>query len=1037
MKTFKLYLFTASFLLIGTFVNAQHYWAGLNSDDWTDPGNWTDGAGNVKSAAPTSSDNVIFDGSILELANPVCIVYYNVNANNISIQNNFPGFIAIASSGALTCSGFSINSFLGQIYTESGSVFSINGAFTNSTTTDMQIEGEFYARSFSSSSGNVDATTCPKFMVGNAAYSGSGAFNISGCNFEAPSDSLIIYIGSGQFSNKTSGTFSANNGTVKFAFSTALKTFPSGFTGANSFHNLVIEQTSNTNRTLNIAGDININGNFTIITPNTSGGIITLNPTGTRTISVSGDIVNNQNLSTGSYSPSSNLTLLLNGSSTQQIIGNTLNTVGGRLPNITINQQPGGTVTFLNRINLAGNLTINSNGAITKNTSTLSFVGNATCTLSGTTTNNLDLYDLVVDKNGGTLTVGTFGGSRIGVENTLTVSVGTFNTGGKIVLQSTATKTAQLAAVGGTISGNMTVQRFIPAKTSRRWRFLAAPITAASGVSIRNGWQSQIFITGAGTGSGPVGTANYNSNGFDWTASNTPSIYTYNENQNKDFNTRWESPATTTGVNLTAGTGYRVFIRGDRSNTAVLSGGLSTQAAVTLAVTGQVKVDTLYAPITCSNGCTSDDGWNLIGNPYPATIDWNTIQSDNSGVINNTYTTFDPNSGASGAYVSWNGTTGDAGRYISSGQAFWVKSTSASANLTFTESHKAITQVGSNRFKSGSLTNHMVITLSGNGFNNKAFVHQNTTGAYGKDNYDAFKFGYGSYQIATFEPGNNTKYDINNLPLYGTKTTDTVEVEVNVPATAANYQLSFADVNTFNSNLKVYLQDKMLNTLQDLSTANTYSFATNGTAGSTGNRFRVLITNQANPLPVVFTALEAKLNNNATDLTWSTLSEKNNAKFIVERSTDMVNFIEIGLVKAVGNSNVKNTYTFTDVKPESYTTNYYRIKQVDFDGKFAYSNIASITTDIKGNGVNNTDEVTTTAKVFPVPTKDVLNIEQLDGTTLTYSIVDVFGSEVLTGTTEITENGSSINVSTLANGIYFLVAKTDNGMATKTRFIVE
>ena len=151
----------------------------------------------------------------------------------------------------------------------------------------------------------------------------------------------------------------------------------------------------------------------------------------------------------------------------------------------------------------------------------------------------------------------------------------------------------------------------------------------------------------------------------------------------------------------------------------------------------------------------------------------------------------------------------------------------------------------------------------------------------------------------------------------------------------------------------------------------------------------------------------------------------------------MVNFIEIGLVKAVGNSNVKNTYTFTDVKPESYTTNYYRIKQVDFDGKFAYSNIASITTDIKGNGVNNTDELTTTAKVFPVPTKDVLNIEQLDGTTLTYSIVDVFGSEVLTGTTEITDNGSSINVSTLANGIYFLVAKTDNGMATKTRFIVE
>jgi hypothetical protein len=199
----------------------------------------------------------------------------------------------------------------------------------------------------------------------------------------------------------------------------------------------------------------------------------------------------------------------------------------------------------------------------------------------------------------------------------------------------------------------------------------------------------------------------------------------------------------------------------------------------------------------------------------------------------------------------------------------------------------------------------------------------------------------------------------------------------------------------------------------------------------------VLITNQTNPLPVVFTALEANLNNNTTDLKWSTLSEKNNAKFIIERSTDMVNFIEIGIVKAVGNSNVKNTYTFNDAKPEAYATNYYRIKQVDFDGKFAYTNIASITTDVIGKGVNNSDEVTVSAKVFPVPTKDVLNIEQLDGTTLNYSIIDVFGSEVLSGLTEITENGSSINVTTLANGIYFLVAKTDSGQATKTRFIVE
>jgi hypothetical protein len=600
-----------------------------------------------------------------------------------------------------------------------------------------------------------------------------------------------------------------------------------------------------------------------------------------------------------------------------------------------------------------------------------------------------------------------------------------------VTLLSTSSNTAQVGnSTGGTYTGSANIQRYIPS-IGRRWRFLAAPVT--SGSSVANSWRNTMFITGSGTGTGPVALSNLNSNGFDWTLAGSPTIYTYNENQVADFNSRWVALPSASST-LNRGIGYRVFVRGDRSDVGRLNGSVTTQNEVTLTANGGIPHGTLNIPITCSNGCGTDDGWNLIGNPYPATLDWNTFQTTNSSLISGVYTVLNP---SSNAYESWNGTTGSAGRYISSGQAFWVKSSTSSANLDFSESHKATSENGGNKFKTSSLMNHLMITLSGNGFSNKAFIHQNASGLYGPDNFDALKFGYGNFQIATFEPGTNRKLDINNLPIFGAKTTDTIEVEVNVSAAASNYQLSFADVNTFNSNLKVYLQDKLLNTLQDLSAANTYSFATNGTAASTGNRFRVLITNQSNPLPVVFTALEAQLNNNTTDLKWSTLSEKNNAKFIIERSIDMVNFTEIGLVKSVGNSNIRNNYNFKDFKPEAFATNYYRIKQIDFDGKFAYSNIASITTDVKGNGVNKADEVTTTAKVFPVPTKDVLNIEQLDGTTLSYKIVDVFGSEVLSGSTEITENGSSINVSSLINGIYFLVAKTDNGQSTKTRFIVE
>ncbi len=720
----------------------------------------------------------------------------------------------------------------------------------------------------------------------------------------------------------------------------------------------------------------------------------------------------------------------------------TINNASGVTLNNNWTLSSGRTLTFTTGKLSISNRTFTLNGSVSGMSAANSITGGSTSTItiggSGSTgtlffdqtadgTTNV-IRQLTLNRSGGSATIG----NKLIIPEVLTVTSGTFNTGDFLTLRSTASLTAQVATVTGTISGQANIERFIPS-IARRWRFLSAPVS--SGASIANSWRNGMFITGTGTGFGPVGLANYNSNGFDWTAANSASIYTYNENQALDFNSRWVA-VTLAATTLNRGVGYRVFIRGDRSNAGRLDGSVTTQNEVTITAVGAIPQGAINVPITCSNGCTADDGWNLVGNPYPATVDWNTLQSSNSSKVTGSYTVINP---ATNAYESWNGTTGDATRYISSGQSFWVKSLLSSTNLSFAESHKDIAQAGGSKFKSSGLTNHLKITLSGNGFYNNAFIHQNTTGAYGKDNYDAVKFGYGNYQIATFEPSTGTRMDINNLPVYGAKVTDTIEVEVNVPVAAANYQLDFNDPSSFTSNLKVYLQDKFLNTIQDLNLANTYSFATNGTAGSTGNRFRILITDQTTPLPVVFTALEAKLNsNNGTDLKWSTMSEKNNAKFIIERSVDMKSFVEIGLVKAVGNSNVRNNYTYTDLKPAAYTTNYYRIKQVDLDGKFTYSNIASITTDIKGNGNINTIETTTNAvKVYPIPTRDVLNISMVDGDDLTYSIVDVFGSEVKKGASEVIETASSINVSELSSGIYFIVVKSSNGTLTKTKFIVE
>lgn len=85
-----------------------------------------------------------------------------------------------------------------------------------------------------------------------------------------------------------------------------------------------------------------------------------------------------------------------------------------------------------------------------------------------------------------------------------------------------------------------------------------------------------------------------------------------------------------------------------------------------------------------------------------------------------------------------------------------------------------------------------------------------------------------------------------------------------------------------------------------------------------------------------FTASAGK--NGSVDLNWQTITELNNKGFEVERSTDGVNFTKIGWIEGVGTTNSATNYAFNDNLPNN-GMNYYRLKQVDFDGKFKYSNV--------------------------------------------------------------------------------------------------
>jgi hypothetical protein len=94
-------------------------------------------------------------------------------------------------------------------------------------------------------------------------------------------------------------------------------------------------------------------------------------------------------------------------------------------------------------------------------------------------------------------------------------------------------------------------------------------------------------------------------------------------------------------------------------------------------------------------------------------------------------------------------------------------------------------------------------------------------------------------------------------------------------------------------------------------------------------------------LPISISSFTAAVNNNQVTLKWKTASENNNKGFEIQRSQDGVNWTVLGFVSGNGNSSVARMYQFIDPNPVSGVA-YYRLRQVDLDGKFNYSTTASV-----------------------------------------------------------------------------------------------
>ena len=97
----------------------------------------------------------------------------------------------------------------------------------------------------------------------------------------------------------------------------------------------------------------------------------------------------------------------------------------------------------------------------------------------------------------------------------------------------------------------------------------------------------------------------------------------------------------------------------------------------------------------------------------------------------------------------------------------------------------------------------------------------------------------------------------------------------------------------------------------------------------------------ATVIPVELVSFVAKPTSNGVEINWETASETNNKGFEVQRSYDQTNFEQIGFVAGKGTSTARNIYSFVD-RSASNNVVYYRLKQVDYDGTFAFSQVINV-----------------------------------------------------------------------------------------------
>ncbi|MBX2959484.1 MAG: T9SS type A sorting domain-containing protein [Flavobacteriales bacterium] len=525
--------------------------------------------------------------------------------------------------------------------------------------------------------------------------------------------------------------------------------------------------------------------------------------------------------------------------------------------NLTID----GSLSFNSTDTLFLNQNITNNGTVNFGTATLAFTSTIDPQLFDGNFNFYNLYinnALGVSNNSGTSTVQGF----------LDVQLGSLTTNDAIIMLSNASGTGALKNPSvGTIIGNLTVQRYL--NEGESWYLLASPLTNATIEDWNQAFEMQGFP------------------GTEWTSTQYSSVYYFNETATgPSINEGYKKPTSTADV-TTNTRGFEIYVGNDSYG----------NVPKTISQTGTPRLGSgivINGTYTPNIGDPSQDGWNLVGNPYQAPVRY--INVLKSGSYETAY-----RKRADGTSIILQNSY-----ILAPGEAFWLKCTGGPCSLTFDAVDVHTTNTDSYNTREADVNEELAIKLNHEEGEDEVLVsfNEQATDDYdlGLDAYklnNAFK---NKPNLAIVNKENHHQY----LGAYPNGFNGTIPLNiytVNPSSEEKNLSLTFENVTYIKErNKALILEDRALNTF---------------TSVTEGLKVEFVLNDQVSE-PRFFLHVNSPLAVQKTDVS---CYNQNNGKITLEldgsQTVDVVCYDESMNVVATRNQ-VSSTQDIVDLQPGTY-----------------------------------------------------------------------------------------------------------------------